>query len=102
MKKVVNSVKDIPDWFSLKNYEFTSSLNAAGWCAQLYPRYLQHGMARKSKLDEPISLSDLDKLIENLSHLEKEEFLKLINLETGEIKGSTMDLIVSNSGKLPM
>jgi len=82
MKKVVNSVKDIPDWFSLKNYEFTSSLNAAGWFAQLYPRYLWRYIASLS--NNP----DLSQFKLGLSNKDAaQEFLSTI---------------VSNSGKLPI
>jgi len=77
MQEVVKSVKEIPDWFTLKEYDFTSSLNAVGWYEQLYPRYIHHYVASKSNYDE-----------RKLSEKVKRELAFLFTIFT-------------NSGKLP-
>jgi len=52
MRKIINSASDIPEWFSLNNYEFTSSLDAAGWYKQFSARQEWHHILEKYDIND--------------------------------------------------
>jgi hypothetical protein len=62
-------LKDVPQWFLLKNYQGATDLDAAGWYAQIGIRLLCFGLLREMRSPDPIFPEWNDPVQEALSRM---------------------------------